>query len=427
MQSQHEIDFVRWLRELSCDVVVRYGRYFETNNGEYDDNDYCKACVQIERWKRRHDKNPFIKIGGWDDAITSDSTRFCDRCGCMLELSPTEYLTDQYLEYLPECETLSAEFAWELQNWLTGMGDYDRAKHWPQIKPHAERFMVAAGLDIVPDGVIRYVPAEDNWYPHDTIWLSIYHYLAKRLVSWIKETGLGEQGFLVDSSGCSIRYFQSITKPEEARTCVERLLEHVGGDCDRGRFLASLGLSSHQSLEQAIFIPDGRCHLPTFDVRGRVFKKSPNKFHPDAVVVTHAKLILSADAKQWHYLMFYDYKHFENSSWCVEFRQDGRSLPEFCEAVTAWQNELLIAVGPEDQWRHHRLKQWDRVRAALGEVFYFEAGDGELCERLTDALMAVDGSSMTQHRIHFTGSVRRTMFRWAEKTVASKRERKSKK
>lgn len=109
----------------------------------------------------------------------------------------------------------------------------------------------------------------------------------------------------------------------------------------------------------------------------------------------------------------------------MEICQKRQSFPEFCEAVAAWQDKLLKPVGPDDRWRSQKLQQWDRVHKALEEVFYFEAGDSALREKLTDALMAVDGGAMTQHRIRLKGSVARTMFRWANEAAKRKPKKKA--
>ncbi len=425
-ETQLEIDFRTWLSHLSRDVVVRYGRWLEDKDGNDLQNDYCTECVEQEVADRKAKQDPFTEIDGWNEARESDSEPRCDRCGCIIECSPTEELIRGDIEWLQDAEEICGESAHSIWNWLSGMGAYSREKHWPQIKPHAERLMRAAKLKVVPDGVIRFVPACSDWYPHDTAWFSIYQHLAKLLVEWIGKTGKGELGFLVDTSGIVRSHFQEFTSAEQAHRCIERLFRHQGSNCPRGEFLRSLGYVNHADLLKPMLVSDQRCHLPTFDVRGRIFRKSPNRFHPDAVVVTHAELRLSSNAEQWRYRMYYDYKHFERSSWCVEICQKNQSFPEFCEAVTAWQNKLLKPVGTEDQWRSHKLKQWDRVHEALGEMFCFKAGDGQLQEKLTDALMAVDGGAMAQHRISFTGSVARTMFRWAEQATKPKAAKKTK-
>lgn len=412
-ETQLEIDFVAWLRELSKDVEVRYGRYFETNGGDCDDNDYCTECVQIERWRRKHAKSKFIKICGWDEAPTQDGCRHCDRCGCMLEFSPTEYCTEQYIEHIPECEELDDEFAWELWNWMSGMGSFDRDEHWPQIKPHAERLMRAAGRDIIQDGWIRYIPAENHWSPSDTIWFTIYQWFAWKLVLWIDQTGKGERGFLVDTSGRNVQRFEVMTKPEDAHRCVQQLLRHVGQDSERGHFLAELSLWSRRDLENEILIPDGRCSLPSFDVRGRVLAKPPSECLPDAVVVTHAELQLSNNAEEWSYRLYYSDRHWERTSWCVTFWQnDVPTLPGFCDAVKFWMDDLLVEVGPEYRFSMDRYREWDKVRSALKELLFFPCDGTDRLERMTDAFMESQGGSLTQHRVNVTPEIEETITGW---------------
>lgn len=428
MRSQLEIDFVNWLRKLSCDVEVRYSRSFETNEGDCDQSLYCTECVQIERWKRKHAKSKFIRISGWDEAETSDSLPFCDRCGCVLECSPTNYFIENDIEWIETADEMDSVSAHSFWNWLSGMGEYNREEHWPQIKPHAERLMRQAGQDVVPDGQVRYVPASpSDWFPHDTIWFAIYQHFAKHLVQWMYRTKKGERGFLVNTTGRNVHHFHGMTKPEEACRCVEQLLQDVGDDSERGEFLASIGLCTAADLDKPILLPDERCTLPTFDVRGRVLKKSPNEFHPEAVVVTHAELYLNRDADEWAYLLYYSDKHWERTSWNVEICQnDVVGLPAFCDAVRQHLDEVLIEAGPDDQWRSHRLKQWDKVYESLGEVFSFSVSDVDAREKLTDALMGIPGVVLSQHRVPFTDEVSDTMFRWVAESVANSSRKKAK-
>ena len=426
-ETQLEIDFRTWLHELSRDVVVRYGRWLEDPDGNDAQCDYCTECVEQEVADRKAKQDPFTEIDGWNEARESDSVPRCDRCGCLIECSPTEELIKGDIEWLEDAEGIDSESAHSVCNWLSGMGAYSREKHWPRIRPHAERLMRAAEREVVPDGVIRFVPASDDWYRHDTAWLSIYQVLARLLHRWIEKTGKGRRGFLVDTSGTVHSHFQEFTSQDLAQKCVQHLFKFVGSECERGQFLRSIGYANHGDLLTPMLIPDQRCHLPTFDVRGRIFKKSHNSCHPDAVVVTHAKLELSPNAECWRYLMYYDYKHFERSSWCVGiYQKKKQTFREFCEAVTAWQHKLLKPVGPEDRWRADNLKQWDRLHEALGQVFYFECGGGEIREKLTDVLMGIQGGTMTQHRIRLKGSVARTVFRWAKESAKPKPTKKTK-
>lgn len=111
---------------------------------------------------------------------------------------------------------------------------------------------------------------------------------------------------LVDTSGIVRIHFETFTSAEQAHRCVERLFVHQGSDGTRGEFLRSLGYVNHADLLKPMLVSDQRCHLPTFDVRGRILKKSHNSCHPDAVVVTNAELQLSPNAERWRYRMYYD-------------------------------------------------------------------------------------------------------------------------
>jgi len=406
-ESQIEIDFVAWLRELSKNVVVRYGRYFETNDGRCEDSDFCTECVQIERWKRKHEGSKFIKISGWDESFESDSLSICHRCGCMIEFTPTNDRVAEDIQYLAEVEEIHPESAWEFHNWMSCLDDYGREELWPQIKPHAERLMQAAGLEIVPDGLIRYVPAQNDWSTYNTAWLSIYQDMADLLDVWMRVTGKGERGFLVDTSARNIHHFQTITCPQDAKTCVQKLLSHVGKDSPRGEFLARIGLTSEADLLNSILIKDGRCNLPTFDVRGRRLKVSPNQFHPDAVVITHAELTLSNNAEEWVYSLYYSDKHWEKTSWSISIDQNTvTSMPAFCDGVRQWLDEILVPAGRDDQWRKSRLEEWDRVREAVSRLFSFNYRNREAqIETLMNAFMPENDSIGKKRSIVVTPEV----------------------
>jgi hypothetical protein len=110
----------------------------------------------------------------------------------------------------------------------------------------------------------------------------------------------------------------------------------------------------------------------------------------------------------------------------VSIYQNGvKPLQAFCDGVRQWMDEILVSAGPGDQWRSHTLKQWDKVFAALDEIFYFELGEDRQRESLTDLLMGVDGVVSKKHRIPVTDSVRKTLIRWASGSVGKKKDRKS--
>lgn len=145
--TQLEVDFVKWLAELSADVPIRYGRWFETEDGDANGGDYCVECVDAEMVAREdpsHEMHEYRFVAGWNDAQETDASPYCDGCGCLLQHSPTEYCIEEEIEFLGELSQLSEDEAARFHNWLSGMGNYQRDKHWPMIKPHAERLMNAA-------------------------------------------------------------------------------------------------------------------------------------------------------------------------------------------------------------------------------------------------------------------------------------------
>jgi hypothetical protein len=412
METQLEIDFKRWLRELASGVTVRYGRRFEANDGSCDDSDYCVDCVQKERWKRKHKKSEYIKIDGWDEAHETDSTPSCERCGCMIEFSPTNYFIREELKWLSEATEIDQ---WSAEILCRVLDNYDRKTQWPLVAPHAERLMRDAGLEIVPDGLIRYVPSTDDWYAFDTAWLAIYQHFAVKMRDWLKSASARQNGWCASKE---IRAFRgAITSVESAKELVCNLIASVGQDGAAGEFLASIGLSCEDDLDHCILITDNRCDLPTFDVRGRILAESPNEFHPEAVVVTHAEMYFGANHEAWEYQLYYSDKHYDRTSWHVTIAQNGESLAQFCDNVRLWMDDILVPVGRDDRFRAHRLKQWDKVRDALEELFYFPIDRSERLERMTDAFMGVEGMVMTQHRVHVTSSVEDTLLRWVAKAA----------
>jgi hypothetical protein len=214
----------------------------------------------------------------------------------------------------------------------------------------------------------------------------------------------------------SLREFRgAITSPESAKDRVCKLIACVGQDGPAGELLASIGLSCDDDLDHGILIPDNRCCLPTFDVRGRILAESPNKFHPEAVVVTHAEMHFSANHEAWEYQLYYSDKHYERMSWHVTIAQNGESFAQFCDNVRLWMDDILVPAGRDDRFRAHRLRQWDKVKDALEELFYFPIDRAERLERMADAFMGVEGMVMTQHRVYVTSSVEDTLLRWVAK------------
>lgn len=414
METQLEIDFVRWLSELSRDVTSRYHRWFENEAGDSDDDEYCVECVEAEQAERIAAGNKFNVIDGWNESSEKDSQPFCARCGCLLDCSPTKYHIRDEIMHLEGVTEMGASEAWCYHNWLSGMGCYSREEHWPKIKPHAERLMLAAGREVVPDGFITFVPASDDWYPFDSAWLGIYQWFASKFRDWKKEHPEADHDYLVDTSGRGGSEFQSVSEREKLHKCVYLLLKHVGQHSGRGQFLASIGLESHADLQKPIRIVDDRCDWPTFDVRGRRLNFSPNQYHPDAVILTHSVLQLSSYSMRWGYRIYYNDNHYESTSWCICLHQkQGQRLEDFFAYVAKWKEENLVPADRNDDWRLRRLQQWDKTRRSLNEICYFDSGSGNDVE-LTDMLTGIDGTSMTANRIKMTPRRVATLKRWIE-------------
>jgi len=114
---------------------------------EEDGSDFCVDCVQIQYYVNRHKKNGFTDIDGWDEYFPSDSPHWCARCHVLLCHSLTEWGVNQEIDGLEHPGAMSAGDAAIVHNFLDGIGDYQRDKHWPLIEPHAMRLMNEAASD----------------------------------------------------------------------------------------------------------------------------------------------------------------------------------------------------------------------------------------------------------------------------------------
>jgi hypothetical protein len=414
-ETQLEKDFIKWLAP-QC-VEMRYSRWFTTESGECDEGDYCADCVEAELTERKSAGSQFVVVEGWDEAVTSDRERSCDRCGCLLETSPTREFIKEDISQLAEMvaemvdgEQLDPDLATSIHNWLTGMGDRHESD-WEKVAPHAARLMANDNQQVVPAGFITYTPADArDWYDHDSVWLGIYQWFAERLIA-----GEYPLEYLVDTSGINRSSLREIADMKEPSKVIKGLLSFVGSTCGRGKFLASLGLERQADLDTPIRMEDRRCDWPTFGVRGRKLIESPNKHHPEAKVLTKAELLFSTDGR-WEYQAYYDYAHYDRSYWCVSFCQDdGESLANFTSRVNA---DLEAMLEPCDQTEYSRLadlRNWDQIREAISKVFYYAnppATQSEWEVELTDLLMDVDGLVLTGRRIHIDRKKMATLKRW---------------
>jgi len=423
-QTQLEKDFIHWLRERAKGVERRFGRSFESEDGDMDDDEYCVECIGEVQKERKASKNPCCIIYGWDEAPETDSEPRCEKCGCGLMFSPTSHFIKGNIEWLEETNELDAGGAELLHVWLDGMGDYSRDEMWPMIAAHAKRIMKRAGMTCVPNGWITFTPSDQHdWCRSYSVWLSIYQHFARLLSKWIDTTGKGEQGWLCDTSGINVRSFQVIDSKEKAEKCVRKLLSSAGEDNDRGDFLRSINLWSGQEMDKPIRIKDQRCDWPEFGVRGRQLKVSPNEFHTDAVILTHSSMQLSACGKFWRYEMGYSDNHYEPTSWCVSISQrdqkEWMSLPVFMDAIVSWKEDILK---PEEETRKYRgyYGDWDAVHDSLRRLFYFPMGEHYLGVELTDQFMNIKGYASTKHRVEMNRRKLSILESWIKQALEIK-------
>lgn len=394
-ETQLESDFKEYLTELSLGVVRKFGRWLETEGGDANGGDFCVDCVEAVARQRKRQKNPYHHIHGWDDAQESDSVPHCEKCGILLEHSPTEYCIESDIEWLSEAKEIDAEGAAIILNWLSGMGCYSREKHWPLVVRHVKRFMRKAKRPVVPDGWLTWIPAEtlshgSSWFREDTYWHSLYQHLHTKRVQFRKKNGLND----TEPQGCRNR---EMSESKDPYSIIREMLRHTGSDNSTGRFLASIGIESTDDEIKPIRFRDFRGHLPDLRVRGLRMKKSPNPYHKKAVVLTHATLYFSGHEKAWYCKLYYDYNHYDSSSWAVEIKS--KDLRQLSDAVDAWIAESVEPCDERADLRIHFYESWDETYRALDRVLSFEISDREKLVGLTDHVKKHGAIRLTPDRL----------------------------
>jgi hypothetical protein len=463
---QLKIDFVAWLRELYGDATIENRCWLEDSDGN-ESGDYCHDCAEKEvkknllaatkfdpckrckgegKWRngidgvmedcddcyatgRTNAEDQYTEIAGdGGSAGGTDSQPFCEGCGAALLCSPSKDMIEEDIEWLADAEEIGKESALSIHEWLTGMGDYQPEKHWPMIEPHAKRLMTAAGREIVPAGKIRLCLADaigsaEYYHVRKIEWTLAYQWLARKLLTW----SAGNKGLecLILTSGINYYSFPAFTAEDQPHRCVAKLLGRVGEREGGGAFLASLGFNTRADLEKPFLIPDERFDWPALDVCGRKFKKpGPNSCHPEALTVTHATFGIGTDGL-WTYELYYDFNHFDRSSWSVSLHQKkGQSLPKFVKKIETWTESLLEPDVGGSLSRVARIRDWDAARAGIQAVFNFDfPGEKQNQEvELTDLLAGSLNGGITDKKILLKEGNGRleTLKKWIEEDKAAK-------
>lgn len=145
--TESEKLFVAWLERKSAGIEWCSLCWLETADGDCDDPEYCPECVEIQRRVEKHNKTGFTRICYGSDSEETDSPKRCERCGCLLYHSPTEYYLEEEIGVMEKPGPVCPSDAAIWHNMLTMNGCYgpcNRAEWWPKIEPHAKRMMAEA-------------------------------------------------------------------------------------------------------------------------------------------------------------------------------------------------------------------------------------------------------------------------------------------
>lgn len=110
--------------ERYADIDPAPACWFETDDGDWDMNDYCEECCRKEMAK--HPGAHMSGDGGcWPE---SDSCRHCETCGKLLGYTLTNYGVRAEIEHFtmhPPEAPLSKEEAFHIARMLAGAADGD--------------------------------------------------------------------------------------------------------------------------------------------------------------------------------------------------------------------------------------------------------------------------------------------------------------
>ena len=215
-----------------------------------------------------------------------------------------------------------------------------------------------------------------------------------------------------------------------ARKRIADLLKHAGEKSGRGKFLSSIGLPSWASLMKPVLVTvqtsDEFPRLDWFQMRGRIFKVSPNSVHPKATWVSGAALKLQWEGTRWALVVEYGYPH-DGSRWYWNIIQNaGERIDDFAARADA---EVEAAMEP-DTYPHGRIcreRAWNNIYKSLTAAFADTPKflhDWE--DQLADVMVDIPGGGVVCHKIALDGPRFGTLMRWARQTAGSAAPRGSK-
>lgn len=260
-------------------------------------------------------------------------------------------------------------------------------------------------------------PSPQRFY-HDAEWLMILAHFAEEFGGRPFRYGVYGWEILNGTSSINNSHLDGFDAGEagaQARARLAKLFQHAGWETEAGLFLWRLGIREAGDLGKPITIP-GRppkyCWgLPWWaNQRGRLFKKSPNRYHPKARWVEKCRLGYSVRTHTWSVVFFYSYPH-DSSSWSDGVTQRrGESLEKFGNRVTAWIEDKFV---PESRngplWRPARERRWTKAHDAM-EVLFGWRGDvpTDYSEQVADILQHTSSGFFA-----FSKARLATLKRWA--------------
>jgi hypothetical protein len=223
-------------------------------------------------------------------------------------------------------------------------------------------------------------------------WWRAYAWFAERLCAWRPQDIKRE--ILDATSGINCHAFDPLRRVEEPVHRLAYLFKHVGvAGLNDAHFLAHLQRRRWADLAQPIVIPGRRPkdfpRREWFEMKGRTFRQSPNKYHPKATCVQGFGLQLCERKGwlQWVGLINYGYPH-EGSSWSVEIPQlRNESLDRFAGRIQKTIGGLLV---PDEfpHGRQRREEDWERTHRALRDLFCTDVrfgDDNQLTARMMES------------------------------------------
>ena len=149
-------------------------------------------------------------------------------------------------------------------------------------------------------------------------WFAIYQWFVQRLLEYQKQKKDSFYEYLNGTSSINNECVYAMRDAREPRRRLAMLLAHVGEEYGHGDFLRFCDLKEWSDLNKPITVslPHTRIfpRLSWFELRGRVFKVSPNECHPKATWIMSGAVRPHYKGKLWEIKIEYGYIH-DSSHW----------------------------------------------------------------------------------------------------------------